>query len=39
MSETPQQQVVDFSILWPKFQESMATGARKCRGQLLELGI
>jgi hypothetical protein len=30
---------VDFSILWPKFQESMATGARKCCGQLLELGI
>jgi hypothetical protein len=30
---------VDFSILWPIFQESMATGARKCRGQLLEPGI
>jgi hypothetical protein len=30
---------VDFSILWPKFQQSMATGPQKSAGRRLKLGI
>ena len=30
---------VDFRILWPKFQQSMATGPQKSAGRRLGLGI